>query len=513
MATAENSSKQLEYPCSHCGTKFKRRPGGRATCSRACAKAAERQQKAPKLTAKQRKVERRKQRLLECAFGYWLLDQAVRAGTVQTYQGITAVGLHQLYEQHNYRKMRLGWLDGGHGKDIYHLCHVQPLKGRDGIIGLTTPENLFTGIAELNQKQGNKPVSSWAGASLPATARKRKWNITQGMPRDQVLEKLADFVGTELDTFLDEIDKMPQRTFRLRLAKTVFNQQSNELCEPLDRRYTLAELEAESVERLEAFNAIQHGVTNITGFSFTTGKPDSKLGVLHDELIRFSAMLPDGQHRDNCEFMLKLVRVVGIYLAQIGREEGKAHSRFLAQGNASWAPLSHLYHAQPWRTAAHLLADDLDGLLNGVYDAKGKELKPGIVPMAQAALQGQDINHEYIGNRLLKRLVVKTLNPIVAAPDQWSWEASGSNWLTYIDNLNASLAPTWHALRDVGLCTEEQVLDAHDAMLVKLNDAVEQSRKMYREQRKFVVYKVPFDRYPAYLQYPPITVEPVSWSA
>lgn len=504
MAAAENSNNQLEYPCTHCGTMFKRRPGGRDTCTRTCAKAAERKQKAPKLTAKQRKVERRKQRLLECAFGYWLLEQAVRAGTVQTYHGITAAGLHRLYDQHNYRKMRLGWLDSGHGKDVYHLCHVQPLKGRDGSTGLTIPENLFTGTAELNQRQGNKPVNTWAGASLPATARKRKWNITKEMARDQVLQKLADFIGHELDIFLDELDKMPQRTYRLRLAKTVFNQQSNELCEPLDRRYTLAELVVESVERLETFNAIQHGMTSIAGFARRGGKTDSKLGVLHDELVRFSAVLSEGQHRDNCQFMLKLVRVMGIYLAQIGREEGKAHRRFLAQDNATWVPLSHLYHGQPWRTPVHLLADDLDGLLNGVYDRKGRELKPGIVAMAQAALQGLDIDREYISNRLMKRLTLKTLNPVVAAPNEWSWEDNGSNWLTYIDNLYASLEPTWQALLDVGLCTEEQVLDAHDAVLVNLADAVEQSRKHYREQRQFTVYFMPFSRYPAHLEFPPV---------
>ncbi|WP_313740144.1 hypothetical protein [Pseudomonas sp.] len=513
MATAENSNNQLEYPCTHCRTMFKRRPGGRATCGSTCAKAAERKQKAPKLTAKQQKVERRKQRLLECAFGYWLLEQAVRAGTVQTYQGITAAGLHRLYDQHNYRKQRLGWVEMGHGKDIFQQCHVQPLNGRDGSTGLTIPENLYTGITELNQKQGNKPVNSWAGASIPANARKRKWNIIKGMTRDQVLRKLADFIGPELDTFLDELDKMPQRTYRLRFAKTVFNQQSNELCEPLDRSYTLAELQSLKVEELQMLNAIQQGSSGISTFSGTGGRPDSKLGVLHDELVRFSVVLSEGQHRDNCQFMLKRVRVMGIYLAQIGREEGKAHSRFLAQGDNSWAPLSHLYQGQPWRTPVHLLADDLDGLLNGVYDAKGKELKPGIVPMAQAALQGLDIDHDYISNRLMKRLVIKTLNPVVAAPNDWSWEANGSNWLTYIDNLYASLEPTWQALLDVGLCTEEQVLDAHDAVLVNLVDAVEQSRKHYREQRQFTVYHMPFTRYPAHLEYPPVATEPVADAA
>lgn len=513
MAAAEKSNNQLEYPCTYCGTMFNRRPGGRETCTKACAKAKERQQKAPTLTAREKKIERRKQRLLEDAFGYWLLEQAERAGTVQTYQGITASGLGQLHESHIYRKQRYGWVNSGHGKDMYHLCHVQPLKGRDGSTGLTISENLFTGIAELNQRHGNKPVNTWAGASIPSTARKRKWSITKGMTRDQVLQKLSDFLGLELDTFLDELDKIPQRTFRLRLARKVFKQQSNELYEPLDLSYTLAELESLKVEELRALDAAQRGQARVKAIDYSKCPTDSKLGVLHDELVRFLALLPEGQHRDNCELMLKLVRVMGIYLAQIGRAEGKARNRFLAQGNAIWTPLLHLHHGQPFRTPVHLLAGDLDGLLNGVYDAKGRELKPGIVPMAQAALQGLDIDRKYISNRLNKRLILKTLNPVVTAPDQWSWEDNGSDWLTYIDNLYASLEPTWQALLDAGLCTKAQVIDAHDTVLVNLVDAVDKARQDYSSQPCYTRWSAPLNRYPAYLEFPPVAAEPIACAA
>ena len=77
----------------------------------------------------------------------------------------------------------------------------------------------------------------------------------------------------------------------------------------------------------------------------------------------------------------------------------------------------------------------------------------------------------------------------------------------------ASLEPTWQALLDVGLCTEEQMLDAHDAVLVNLVDAVELSRKHYREQRLFTVYQMPFTRYPAHLEFPPVAVEPLAQAA
>lgn len=474
---------------------FQRRPGGRNTCSNSCRQAALRNQKTSQLKGKEKKIERRKERLLECAFGYWLIEQAKRAGTVQTYHGIDAAGLHQLYDMHNYRKKRYGWVDSGHGKDVYQQCHVQPLKGRDGSTGLTTPENLFTGIAELNQRQGNKPVNSWAGATLPASIRKRKWSITDAMTRDQVLNKIVDYLGFELDTFLDELAKMPQRTARLRLAKAVFKHQSNELYEPLDRRYTMAELEALEWEELQALGAIQRGSTIIKAFTASNCQPDSKLGVLHDELQRFSDVLPDGQHKDNCRFMLSLVRVLGVYLAQINNAEGKARGRFLGFPNATWTPLQYFCPQNPWKPSARIVNPDQQMLVTSIIEA------------AHNALQGLTIPVEMLGARLVKRMHLQALVPVVQAPDQWSWEACGSDWLSYIDNLYNSFEGTWQALLDLGICTEEQVLDAQDAVLVNLDKAVESARQDYRNQPCYTSWHVPFKRFPRWLEFSPVAVE------
>lgn len=510
--TRESSSKQLEFACSHCGNMFQRRPGGRNTCSNSCRQAALRSQKSPQLTAKEKKVERRKARLLENAFGKWFIGQAERAGTVQTYHGIDAAGLHLLNYQHNYCKKRYGWVGKGSGKDVFHQCHVQALKGRDGSTGLTTSLNLFTGIAELNQQQGNKPVSSWAGNSLPKSARKRKWDVTEDMTRGEVLQKIADFLGPELDVFLDELEKMPQRTVQLRLAKTVFKRQGNDLYEPLDQRYTLAELESVTLDDLQIMDAIQTGRESVKTVIVANCPTDSQLGVLHDELLRFSDVLPEGKHRDNCRFMLSLVRVLGSYLAQIKDAQGKARGRFDFP-NATWSPLQHLYHERPWRTPASLLAEDLESLLNGLYDAKGEELKPGIIPTAQNALQGLEIDQEYIQNRLAKRLVAQSLVPVVRAPDESSWKACGSNWLDYIDTLYASLEGTWQAFVDTGICTEGQVIAAQERVLWGLEVAVGRARQYHRNQLCFTQYGVPFERYPAYLEFPPLTAERLSMAA
>jgi hypothetical protein len=493
MATAIPSrSAPLEYSCISCGKPFQRRPGGRATCNASCKKKRQRAAAAPQLTAKQKKIALRKERLLECAFGYWLIEQAKRAGTVQTYHGIDAAGLHGLYAQHNYRKRRYGWVDSGHGKDEYHLCHVQPLKGRDGSVGLTIPENLFTGIAELNQRQGNKPVNTWAGASIPTTGRKRKWNITKAMSLDEVLAKIAAYLGAELDTFLDGLDAIPQRTIRLRLAKAVFRRQGDELFQPLDRSYTLAELGSLKLEELQALDASQRGSTAIKAFVATNCPIDSKLGVLHDELVRFSTVLSEGQHRDNCQSMLGIVRVLGIYLAQIRDAQGMARNRFLAQANATWEPLQYYCPANPWKPSSAMLDADRQMLVTSITEA------------AQAALQGLNVPAEMLRARLLKRLHLQNLVPVVIAPEQWVWEANESNWLRYIDNLYTSLEPTWQAFLDIGICTEEQVLDAHDAVLRKLGRAIEDARQRYRSQPIYSNLNVPFKRYPKWLEFPPI---------
>jgi hypothetical protein len=494
MATPEKKKQQIEAVCTNCGILFQRRPGGRSTCKASCKKQHQRAAAAPQLSANEKKIQRRKERLLECAFGGWFIEQATRAGTVQTFYGIDAAGLHQLYELHNYRKKRYGWVDSRHGKDVFHQCHVQPLRGRDGSTGLTIPENLFTGIAELNQRQGNKPVNSWAGASLPARSRKLKWDVTDDMTRDQVLKKIVAYLGPELDTFLDELQKIPQRTARLRLARTVFKHQRDDLYELLDRRYTLAELEAMKLEELEAMDATQNGREGTEAFTFSNCLPDSKLGVLHDELLRFSNILPDGQHKENCRFMLSLIQVLGIYLAQVNDPQGRARSRFLSFPNASWTPLQYMYRRNPWKPSAEMLDADRQMLVTSFTEA------------AQAALQGLDIPAEMLKARLLKRLHLQTLLPEVSAPDEWSWEACGSNWLGYIDHLYRSLESTWQALANIGLCTQEEILAAQDRVLCRLASAVEQAREHHRnKQRIFTRCGVAFKGFPEHLVFPVLT--------
>lgn len=496
--TPATTNKQPEFPCANpnCGKMFNRRPGGRSTCGKACAKAIERQQKAPKVTAREAKIARRKARLLENAFGGWFIEQAERAGTVQTYQGIDAAGLHQLSALYSYRKKRFGWIERGHGKDSYHLCHVQGLKGRDGSTGLTTSLNLFAGLDYLNQQHSDKPVNSWAGQSLPKSARKRKWNITPDMTQDEVLQKLADFLGDELDTFLDELDEMPQRTARLRLARSIYKRQGDDLYEPLDRRYTLAALESLKMEQLQALETIQEGREKSKDFIFSNCVPDSKLGVMHDELKRFSADLPEGKHRENCRFMLSLVRLLGIYLAQIGDAEGKSRNRFLSPANApTWTPLQYCHPQRPWRTPTSLLESDRASLVKAITEA------------AHNALQGLSIDRETLETKLEERLHLRSLVPVVLVPSEVSWEASGANWITYIDNLFSSFESTWQALLDLGLCTESQWFAAQDGVLRSLQAAIEKGREQYMNQRCFTHYNKPFQRYPAYLEFPPIAPE------
>ncbi|MHC5347477.1 hypothetical protein [Metapseudomonas furukawaii] len=511
-AVQQKKDQPLEFACINpsCGNIFPRRSGGRKTCSETCKSAVQRAKKAaaaPKPTATERKVQRRKERLLECPFGYWLISTARRAETVQTYRGVTAEDLHELYEQHNYRKKRYGWVEPSFGNDDYVICHIQPLKPRVGPIGLTTPDNTFVGLAELNSRQGNKLIPLKAGASLPETARRRKWDVTPDMTQETILQLLSGYLGPELDRFLDELDKMPQRTARLKLARRIHKRQSDDsgLYEPLSHRYTLDELSSMKLEELQQLDEIQTGMKIDRGF-LQTLSPDSPLGVLYDQLQMKMDSAPAGQYRDNCVFMLKMVKATGLYLAQVGNPIGKARNRFLHLANADWTPFHYLHPDCPWHTPASLLADDLDSLLNGVYDKKARKwLKPGIIPTAQDALQGNEIDREYIENRLLKRLALNSLVPEVQAPDAYSWEANGSSWTGYVDALYASFADTWQSLVEFGLCTEQQIADAHDGVLWSLQTAVEQAR----QQHMNISYiRWTFRRFPAYLEFPPFEVEP-----
>jgi hypothetical protein len=489
------TNKQSEYACTNCGTMFNRRPGGRSTCKSTCKSAAQRKQKAPKITAKEAKVKRRKQRLTENAFGFWFIGQAGRAGTVQTYQGIDAAGLHQLLALHNYRKKRYGWVEAGHGKDSFQLCHVQALKGRDGSTGLTTSLNLFTGLTVPNQQQGNKPVNSWAGESIPKTARKRKWDITPDMTLDQRLQKIADFLGNELDTFLDELDAMPKQTEQLQLARSIYKRQSDESYEPLDRRYSSDELGSLDLPELQALATIQDGRLRSKERIYSNCPPDSPLGVLHDELKRFSTDLPEGKHRENCRFMLSLVRVLGMYLAQIGNAEGKSRNRFLSLANATWTPLQYCHPVIPWRTPVSFLESDRESLVKAITEA------------AHNTLQGLDTNGATLAAQLEERLHLQTLVPVVLAPNEESWEACGANWITYIDSLYNSFAGAWQALLDLGICTESQLFAAQDDVLRSLFAAIERGREQHRNDRIYTVFGVQFQRYPAFLEFPPISPE------
>lgn len=228
--------------CKHCREPFHKRSGStRNYCSDRCKKAlyrADQKAKAPKPS----KVERYAARLLETSRGLWMIRQCRRSGSVETFKGATAADLHDLEQQLAYRKKRYGWIDEGHGHDKFQMCHVRPLTGTDGSVGLSYGLNLFVGPRALNQRQGNKPVAPWAGRSIPKASLSRKWQVQDSATDKEIFEKLRKLLGKELDTYLDSLDKMPARTTFLALVHKVHRRQKDEKYTPLDRLYKLDEL-------------------------------------------------------------------------------------------------------------------------------------------------------------------------------------------------------------------------------------------------------------------------------
>jgi hypothetical protein len=356
----------------------------------------------------------------------------------------------------------------------------------------------------MNRKQGNKPVPADAGLRISTSTLKRRWAVDQGDTYVAIAEKIRAFLGAALGDYLDQVPSIDLDK-RHTLAQRIYNrQQKGTAIRNLDRQWTLSELESRDfeIEVLEQMDAHQRGKTTANKF-----QPEvyakAILCIYADELGRVAANAT-ARHQGNCQSMLQLVRVLGIYLAQTEDVTRREHGSFLKPVNAAWEPLSHMQWRHFWgKTPQCAFDDDLQFLV-------GEVLK-----FAFNALQGLHVPQEMLRARLLKRLHLNTLVPVVEIPEQWAWEACGSNWDAYISNLYVSFESTWQALLDVGICTADQITEARTGVLESLHIAIGHGRQQYKNQSCFKrLYRGKyysdwgFKGYPACLEYPPTAAEP-----
>jgi hypothetical protein len=385
---------------------------------------------------------------------------------------------------------------------LFNICHIQPRKGRNGHIGLLHPANLFIGCSKLNKHQSNKPVPADAGLRIPASALKPEWAVEQGDTDAAIIEKVRAFLGKEFDDYLNQVSSIDLDK-RHTLARQIHNrQQKGTASRKLDRHWTLSELESWdiSIEELEQMDAYQRGKTTTNKFQ-SERYARAILCIYADELERV-ANTATGRHRDNCQVMLRLVRVLGMYLAQTEDFAQRQHGSFLKPVNADWAPLQYFNPQNPWKPSVRMLEPDRQALVKLITEA------------AFNALQGLSIPVEMLERKLVKRMHLQTLVPVVDIPELRPWEACGSSWGGYITNLYRSFEPTWQALLQVGLCTAEEIAAARIGVLESLHIAIERGRKQYKNQPCFkrtfrgkYYDNWGFKGYPAYLEFPPVAPE------
>jgi hypothetical protein len=386
--------------------------------------------------------------------------------------------------------------------NLFNMCHIQSRKGRNGYMGLLHPANLFIGCGKMNRTQSNKPVPSDAGLRIPTSTLKRKWAVQQSDTNTAIAEKIRTFLGKALEDYLDQVPSIDLDK-RHELARRIYNrQQKGSAIRSLDRQWTLSELESRDIdiELLEQLDAYQRGKT--TPYKF---QPEvyarAILCIYADELERVAATAT-GRHQGNCQSMLQLVRVLGMYLAQTEDFVRQQHGSFLKPVNATWTPLQYFCPRNPWKPSAR------------VVDPDRQELVKLITEAAFNALQGLSIPVEMLAAKLVRRMHLQSLVPIAEIPEQWSWEACGSTWEGYTANLYSSFESTWQALMDVGICTADEITAARTGVLESLHAAIEQGRQKYKNQPRFKRWycgkyysEWGFKGYPAYLEFPSVAAE------
>jgi hypothetical protein len=503
MAVAKNTSQRIDATCTSCGITFKRRPGGRATCKASC-KVAEHRGKADKQAqANRTKAEKAKARIEEqftryykSTLGNYIARECRKAGTVGILLGHTSASL---FELESFNK-RYNSCNGWHSDDDLaelHRCHIQARSGKDGSVGALHANNLFVGEAIPNQKYSNKVVSSDAGLSIPASKLNPEWKVDKRATNAEIAEKVRKLLGTEFLEYLSlsPAIKMDQRNT---LARQIHNrQQAGTAVRELEQRHTKGYLETLSLDQLLEMDAYQRGRDFVKKW-----RPENytraALCVYADELERMANVSPSERHRGSCRFMLNLIRVLGMFVAQMQTPQGIEHRDFLTLRYLEWQPLEYRRWQQPWGKPSKSLVD-----------ADQQFLITNLTEHCFHALAGADVPQELLQARLLKRLDVATLAPTVQVPNESQFKALGS-WDAYIAALYAEAEPIWQALLELGMCDTDEVATARAGLLTALQGAITTGQARYRNQDRFKrtvrgkgYTDWGFKGYPAHLEYPP----------
>lgn len=137
----------------------------------------------------------------QSTFASYLIGECKRAGTVQILEGIGLDGLKLLRDLVAKRTT----YNGGDSR-TYAISHIFPaVNPRSGSVGILHPENLVIAPTEFNQKRGNKLPKEGAGKCIPIRSLKRRFNVSDSTPRNEVLAKIKAVIGASVyNAFLKE---------------------------------------------------------------------------------------------------------------------------------------------------------------------------------------------------------------------------------------------------------------------------------------------------------------------
>ena len=387
MKVVQSCTEQHKYHCANpaCGKLFARKPGGRQTCGEACKKALQRAVKTSKTKASRLEL------WSQTHLGKWIISKIREIGTVQILTGHTVDSLNSLMTIHSRLRKCYGY-DKEQRKSLYHICHIQPARGRDGNLGLLHPDNLFIGEASRNRVQSNTPPQhAGVGLSIPSEARDPRWNVEPGMSALQIAKLIKSFLGPVFDDYLAQAGSL-KRAEAEALALRIDNKQHNgKAVQPLDSLYTQEQLLGLPIDELRQMDAFQRGK------EVSTYRPDlhtrAALCVYREELERLG--LGDS--------LIPLVDVVLVYLGQyeLFNDTGLHYRQYTdfyrVKGYVAWQPFKLVDAQKPWGPPRTKLvhAQLVDNVCRACYDT----------------LQGNQPNIAALAGHLYKRLQLNDMLP------------------------------------------------------------------------------------------------------
>ena len=188
--------------CKHCVGLFQPVRTGHLYCSDSCRKLAFKAKNRAKTQAKRnKKLSEKLKKLVNSAFGKYLVKEIRRAGSVEILQGHNSETLTDLVKLRR-RCTALGGYDDGDSLNHYELSHIYPVSGKDRV-GLLNLSNLAITPKTFNRKHGTKlPIEGYMGSSIPRASLLNQWKIATSLDSLEVLKITRKYLGEEFDIWL-----------------------------------------------------------------------------------------------------------------------------------------------------------------------------------------------------------------------------------------------------------------------------------------------------------------------